>query len=63
MQQLDASALGHHEETRQLTESSLGGTGIHGPAAGSKTYSLAYGLQERKTAFSDGGRVFENESI
>ena len=63
LQQLDANALGHHEETRRLIEGSLGGTGVHGPAAGSKTHSLAYSLQERQTAVSDGGRIFENESL
>ena len=41
----------------------LGDTGVHGPSDGSKAYRLAYGLQERKTAVSDGGRVFENEGL
>ena len=59
MQKLDADALCHHEETRLLTEGSLGDTGVHGPTAGSNAYRLAHGLHERKTAVSDGGRVFE----
>ena len=29
LQQLDANALGHNEETRRLAEGSLGGTGVY----------------------------------
>ena len=35
-------------------------TGIHGSTVGSQTYRVAHSLQERTTAVSDGGRVFEN---
>ena len=63
LQEFDANALGHNEETRRLTEGSLGDTGIHRSTFGSQTYCVAHSLQERPTTVSDGGRIFENESF